>query len=113
MTRNATLHAGATTELYYSLEERLGMKSVAKNMGRISAFADAIWYLLLQVFTTDQPRCYAFDKVFCPPPPGFCKKNYGFLVFGTKSSRKIFSFLLVDVGTCKNNEKMLLRTGKS
>ena len=46
-------------------------------------------------------------------PPGFSKKIYGFLVFGTKSSRKIFSFSLVDVGTCKNNEKMFLLTGKS
>ena len=46
-------------------------------------------------------------------PPGSCKKIYGFLVFGTKSSRKIFSFSLVDVETCKNNEKMFLLTGKS
>ena len=46
-------------------------------------------------------------------PPGFCKKIYGFLVSGTKSSRKIFSFSLVDIGTCKNNEKMFLLTGKS
>ena len=51
---------------------------------RISASADATWYLRLQVFTTDQPRCYAFDKVL--RPPGFYKKNYGFLVFKTKSS---------------------------
>ena len=50
---------------------------------RISASADATWYLRLKVFTTDQPRCYAFDKVL--RPPGFYKKNYGFLVFKTKS----------------------------
>ena len=78
---------------------------------RILGFADATWYLRLQVFTTDQPRCYSFDKVLYPP--GFCKKIYGFLVFGTKSSRKIFSFSLVDVGTCKNSEKMFLLTGKN
>ena len=46
-------------------------------------------------------------------PLVFAKKIYGFLVLGTKSSRKIFSFSLVDVGTCKNNEKMFLLTGKS
>ena len=46
-------------------------------------------------------------------PLGFCKKIYGFLVLGTKFSRKIFSFSLVDVETCKNNEKMFLLTGKS
>ena len=60
---------------------------------RISASADATWYLRLQVFTTDQPRCYAFDKVL--RPPGFYKKNYGFLVFKTKSSWKIIFFRLL------------------
>ena len=86
-------------------------EKVSPKTWRILGFADATWYLRLQVFTTDQPRCYSFDKVLYPP--GFCKKIYGFLVFGTKSSRKIFSFSLVDVGTCKNNEKMFLLTGKN
>ena len=86
-------------------------EKVSPKTWRILGFADATWYLRLQVFTTDQPRCYSFDKVLYPP--GFCKKIYGFLVFGTKSSRKIFSFSLVDVGTCKNNEKMFLLTGKT
>ena len=86
-------------------------EGVSPKTWRILGFADATWYLRLQVFTTDQPRCYSFDKVLYPP--GFCKKIYGFLVFGTKSSRKIFSFSLVDVGTCKNNEKMFLLTGKN
>ena len=36
-----------------------------------------------------------------------------FTPLGKKSSRKIFSFSLVDVGTCKNNEEMFLLTGKS
>ena len=39
-------------------------------------------------------------------------KKYGFLVFGTKSSRKNSFFPTVDAGTCKN-EKMFLLTGKS
>ena len=86
-------------------------EKVSPKTWRILGFADATWYLRLQVFTTDQPRCYSFDKVLYPP--GFCKKIYGFLVFGTKSSRKIFSFSLVDVGTCKNNDKMFLLTGKN
>ena len=103
------------TELYYSLEERLGMKKCRQKHGGFWALLTPLgtnaWYLRLQVFTTDQPRCYVFDKLL--RPPGFRKNIYGFLVLGTKSSRKIFSFSLVDVGTCKNNEKMFLLTGKS
>ena len=60
---------------------------------RISASADAIWFLRLQVFTTDQPRCYAFDKVL--PPLVFTEKNYGFPVFGTKLQEKILFFRLL------------------
>ena len=96
---------------YQNFEFTARHEKVSPKTWRILGFADATWYLRLQVFTTDQPRCYSFDKVLYPP--GFCKKNYGFLVFGTKSSRKIFSFSLVDIGTCKNNEKMFLLTGKS
>ena len=59
---------------------------------RISASADATWYLRLQVFTTDQPRCYAFDKVLSPP--GFYRKNCGFPVFGTNLQEKILFFRL-------------------
>ena len=78
---------------------------------RISASADATWYLRLQVFTTDQPRCYAFDKVL--PPLVFTEKICGFPVFGTNLQEKNSFFSLVDAGTCKNNEKMFLLTGKS
>ena len=53
---------------------------------RISASADAIWFLRLQVFTTDQPRCYAFDKVLCPPD--FYRKKLWLSCFRDKSSRK-------------------------
>ena len=60
---------------------------------RISASADATWYLRLQVFTTDQPRCYAFDKVF--PPLVFAEKNCGFSVFGTILQEKIPFFRLL------------------
>ena len=78
---------------------------------RILASADAIWFLRLEVFTTDQPRCYAFDKVLCPP--GFYRKKLWLSCFRDKSSRKKSFFSLVDPGTCKNSEKMFLLTGKS
>ena len=48
---------------------------------RILASADATWYLQLQVFTTDQPRCYAFDKVL-PPSGCYRKKIVAFLFLG-------------------------------
>ena len=60
---------------------------------RISASADAIWFLRLQVFTTDQPRCYAFNKVL--PPLAFTEKNCGFPVFGTNLQGKILFFRLL------------------
>ena len=50
---------------------------------RILASADATWYLRLQVFTTDQPRCYAFDKVLSP---WFLQKKIVAFLF----SRQIF-----------------------
>ena len=59
---------------------------------RILASADAIWFLRLQVFTTDQPRCYAFDKVLSPLV--FTEKNCGFPVFGTNLQEKILFFRL-------------------
>ena len=57
---------------------------------RISASADATWYLRLQVFTTDQPRCYAFDKVLRLLV--FLKKNYGFLFSEQNLHEKFFFF---------------------
>ena len=57
---------------------------------RISASADATWYLRLQVFTTDQPRCYAFDKVL--RPPGFYKKIMAFLFSKQSLHEKFFFF---------------------
>ena len=64
---------------------------------RISASADATWYLRLQVFTTDQPRCYAFDKVL--RPPGFYKKKLWLSCFQNKIFMKNSFFSLVDGGT--------------
>ena len=60
---------------------------------RISASADATWYLRLQVFTTDQPRCYAFDKVL--RPPGFYKKIMAFLFSKQNLHEKFFFFCLL------------------
>ena len=59
---------------------------------RISASADAIWFLRLQVFTTDQPRCYAFDKVLLRLV--FTEKLWLFC-FRDKSSRKNSFFRLL------------------
>ena len=44
-------------------------------------------------------------------PLVFAKKFMAFLFSGQSLREKSFS--LVDVGTCKNNEKMFLLTGKS
>ena len=41
-------------------------EKVSPKTWRILAFADAIWFLSLQVFTTDQPRSRAFKKTFAP-----------------------------------------------
>ena len=73
---------------------------------RISASADATWYLRLQVFTTDQPRCYAFDKVF--PPLVFAEKNCGFSVFGTILQEKILFFRLLTQELVKIMRKCFL-----
>ena len=57
---------------------------------QISASADAIWFLRLQVSTTDQPRCYAFDKVL--PPRFLQKKIVAFLFSGQIFKKKFFFF---------------------
>ena len=41
-------------------------EKVSPKRWRILAFADAIWFLSLQVFATDQPRSRAFKKTFAP-----------------------------------------------
>ena len=41
-------------------------EKVSPKTWRILAFADAIWFLSLQVFTTDQPRSRAFKNTFAP-----------------------------------------------
>ena len=72
---------------------------------RISASSDTTW---LQVFTTDQPRCYAFETVLRPLV--FTKKLW-LSCFRDKIFEKIFFFSLVDAETCKNSKKMFLLTG--
>ena len=61
-------------------------EKVSPKTWRILAFADAIWFLSLQVFTTDQPRSRAFKKPFAPL--AFAKKFYGLVVFGKKPKIK-------------------------
>ena len=60
-------------------------EKVSPKTWRILAFADAIWFLSLQVFTTDQPRSRAFKKTFAPL--FFAKNFYGLVVFGKKNQR--------------------------
>ena len=96
----------------YSLEERLGMKKCRRKHGGFRPLLTphgTYGYRYLPLTNRDAKL---LTKSF-PPPPWFVQKNYGFLVFGTTSSRKIFSFSLMDAGNCKNNEKMFLPTGKS
>ena len=99
------------TELYYFLEEQLAIKKCRQKHG-------GFWPLLTphgtygyRYLPLTNRNAMLLTKSFAPLV--FAKKIYGFLVFGTKSSRKIFSFSLVDTGTCKNNEKMFLLTDKS
>ena len=65
-------------------------EKVSPKRWRILAFADAIWFLRLQVFTTDQPRSRAFKKTFAPV--FFCKKFYGLGALGKKIEEKIVFF---------------------
>ena len=62
------------------------VKQVAPKTWRISASADAIWFLRLKVITTDRPRSQALDKVL--RPPGFFTNIFLFAVFKTKSRQK-------------------------
>ena len=86
-------------------------EKVSPKTWRILAFADAIWFLSLQVFTTDQPRSRAFKKTFAPL--FFAKNFYGLVVFGEKIKDKIGCFSLVDARICKNNVEMFLLAGKN
>ena len=65
-------------------------EKVSPKTWRILAFADAIWFLSLQVFTTDQPRSRAFKKTFAPLV--FAKKLYDLVVFREKIKDKIGFF---------------------
>ena len=65
-------------------------EKVSPKTWRILAFADAIWFLSLQVFTTDQPRSRTFKRTFAPLV--FAKKFYGLVVFGEKIKDKIGFF---------------------
>ena len=69
------------------------VKQVAPKTWRISASADAIWFLRLKVITTDQPRSQALDKVL--RPPGFFYKYFSFCCFQDKIKTKTISFLLL------------------
>ena len=55
-------------------------EKVSPKTWRILAFADAIWFLSLQVFTTEQPRSRAFKKTFAPL--AFAKKFMAWLFSG-------------------------------
>ena len=99
------------TELYHSLEERLGMKKCRQKHGGFRPLLTPYGTYGYRYLPLTNRDAMLLTKSFAPLV--FSKKNYGFLVFGTKSSRKIFSFSLVDIGTCKNNEIMFLLTGKS
>ena len=55
-------------------------EKVSPKTWRILVFADAIWFLSLQVFTTDQPRSRAFKKTFAPL--AFAKKFMAWLFSG-------------------------------
>ena len=93
-TADATISVDQLTALSYTITGGAARhEKVKPKTWRISASADAIWLLRLQVFTTDQPRCYAFDKVL--PPLVFTEKNYGFPVFGTNLQEKILFFRLL------------------
>ena len=84
-------------------------EKVSPKTWRILAFADAIWFLSLQVFTTDQPRSRAFKKTFAPC---FFQKVYGLVAFGEKIEENNF-FSLVHARICKNNVEMFLLAGKT
>ena len=86
-------------------------EKVSPKTWRILAFADAIWFLSLQVFTTDQPRSRAFKKTFAPL--FFAKNFYGLVVFGKKIKDKLGCFSLVDARICKNNVEIFLLAGKN
>ena len=60
-------------------------EKVSPKTWRILAFADAIWFLSLQVFTTDQPRSRAFKKTFAPL---VFAKNFMAWLFSGKNQRK-------------------------
>ena len=93
-TADATISVGQLTALSYTITGGAARhEKVKPKTWRISASADAIWFLRLQVFTTDQQRCYAFDKVL--PPLVFTEKNYGFPVFETNLQEKILFFRLL------------------
>ena len=62
------------------------VKQVAPKTWRISASADAIWFLRLKVITTDRPRSQALDKVL--RPPGFFTN-----IFQNIIKTKMISFL--------------------
>ena len=86
-------------------------EKVSPKTWRILAFADAIWFLSLQVFTTDQPRSLAFKKTFAPL--AFAKNFYGLVVCRKNIKGKIGFFSLVDARICKNNVEMFLLAGKN
>ena len=86
-------------------------EKVSPKTWRILAFADAIWFLSLQVFTTDQPRSRAFKKTFAPL--AFAKKFYVLVVFREKIKDKIAFFSLVNARICENNVEMFLLAGKT
>ena len=69
------------------------VKQVAPKTWRISASADALWFLRLKVITTDRPRSQALDKVL--HPPGFFYKYVSFCCFQDKIKTKMISFLLL------------------
>ena len=98
------------TELYYSLEERLGMKKCRQKHGGFWALLTPLgtydyWYLPLT-----NRDAMLLTKSFTPLV--FAKKIWLFC-FRDKVFEKNLFFSLVDVGTCENNEKIFLLTGKS